>query len=88
MEHITMRLHTPRTFISDPLFYIYQKGENTLIDLTDYSFVPNCLDSMVMYFSLSITDEGYIPIFSYTKLFLVDLRPNNKVVFSHTAQGT
>ena len=56
-----------------------------LIDLTDYSFLPNILVSTLTYFSQSSTDEGYIPIFSYTKLFLVDLRPNNKVVFSRTA---
>ena len=58
------------------------------IDLTDYSFLPNSLISMLTYFSLSSTDEGYIPIFFYTKLFLVDLRPNNKVVFSRTTQET
>ena len=58
------------------------------IDLTEYSFLPNSLGSMLMYFTMSSTDEGYIPIFSCTKLFLVDLRPNNKVVFSHTAQET
>ena len=43
------------------------------IDLTDYSFLPNSLVSMLTYFSMSSTDEGYIPIFSYTKLFLVYL---------------
>ena len=43
---------------------------------------------MLTYFSMSSLDEGYIPIFSYTKLFLVDRRPNNKVVFSRTAQET
>ena len=37
---------------------------------------------MLTYFSMSTTDERYIPIFSDTKLFLVDLKPNNKVVFS------
>ena len=58
------------------------------IDLTEYSFLPNNLVSMLTYFSMSSTDEGYIPIFSYTKLFLADLRPNNKVVFSRTAQET
>ena len=61
---------------------------NDIIDLTDYSFLPNSLVSMLTYFSMSSTDEGYIPIFSCTKLFLVDLRPNNKVVFSRTAQET
>ena len=58
------------------------------IDLTDYLFLPNSLVSMLMYFSMSSTDEGCIPIFSYTKLFLVDLRRNNKVIFSRTAQET
>ena len=58
------------------------------IDLTDYSFLPKSLVSMLTYFSMSSTDEGYIPIFSYTKLFLFDIRPNNKVVFSPTAQET
>ena len=43
---------------------------------------------MLSYFSMSRTDEGYVPIFSHTKLFLVDLRPNNKVVFSPNAQET
>ena len=62
--------------------------ESKPVDLTDYSFLPNSLISMLMYFSMSSTDEGYIPIFPYTKLFLVDLRPNNKVVFSRTAQET
>ena len=56
------------------------------MDLTDYSFLPSSLVSMLTYFSMSSTDEGYIPIFSYTRLFLVDLRPSNKVVFSRTAQ--
>ena len=83
-----MRLHTPRTFKSDPLFYIYQKGKNILIDLTDYSFLPNCLLSMLMYFSVFSTNEGYIPIFSFMELFLVDLRPNNKAIFSRAAQET
>ena len=43
------------------------------IDLTDYSFLSNSLVSMLMYFSIFSTDESYIPIFSYTELFLVDL---------------
>ena len=59
-----------------------------VIDLTDYSFLPNSLVSMLTYFSMSSTDTGYIPTFAYTKLFLVDLKPNNKVVFSCTAQKT
>ena len=65
------------------------KGKvDCIIDLTDYSFLPNSLVSMLTYFGMSSTDEGYIPIFSYTELFLVDLRQNNKVVFSRTAQET
>ena len=58
------------------------------IDLTDYSFLPSSLVSMLTYFSMSSIDKGYIPIFSNTKLFLVDLRSNNKVVFSRSAQKT
>ena len=67
---------------------MWNKFKCSTIDLTDYSFLPNSLVSMLMYFIMFSTDEGYIPIFSYTKLFLVDLRPNNKVVFSCTAQET
>ena len=43
---------------------------------------------MLTHFSMSSADERYIPIFSDTKLFLVDLRPNNIVVFSRTTQET
>ena len=50
---------------------------NDIIDLTDYSFLPNSLVSMLIYVSLSSTDEGRV---------VVVLRPNNKVVFSRTAQ--
>ena len=57
------------------------------IDLTDYSFLPNSLVSMLTYLSMSSTDDGYVPIFSYTKLFLVDLTPNSKVVFNHSTQA-
>ena len=66
--------------------FIY--GSKIQIDLTDYSFLPNSLISMLTYFNMFSTDEGYIPIFFFTKLFLVDLRPNNKVVFCRTAQET
>ena len=45
---------------------------SNVMDYTGYSFLPNSLVSILMYFSMSSTDEGYIPIFSYTKLFLVD----------------
>ena len=37
---------------------------------------------------MSSTEEDYVLIFSYTKLFLLDLRPNNKVVFSRIVQDT
>ena len=73
------------TILSAILFY---SSVQKSIDLTDYSFLPNSLVSMLTYFNMSSTYEGYIPIFSYTKLFLVDLRPNNKVVFSRIAQET
>ena len=62
-------------------WYYYYQSQN-------YSFLPNSLVSMLTYFSLSSTVKGYIPISSYTKLFLVYLRPNNQVVFSHNAQET
>ena len=68
--------------------YLYNVIKNHPIDLTDYSFLPNSLVSMLTYFSMSSIDKGYIPIFSNTKLFLVDLRPNNKVVFSRSAHET
>ena len=42
-----------------------------------FVFTQYSLNSMLKYFSMSSTD-GYIPIFSYTKLFLVDLRHNEK----------
>ena len=57
-------------------------------DFTDYSFLPNGLVSMLTYFSMFSTDEGCIPIISFTKLFLVDPRPNNIVILSRTAQET
>ena len=50
--------------------------------------LPNSLVSMLIYFCMLNTDEGYIPIFSYTKLFLADPRHNNKVLFSRAAQET
>ena len=58
------------------------------IDLTDYSFLPNSLVSMLTYFSMSIIDRSYIPIFSNTKLFLIDLQANDKLLFSRSAQET
>ena len=50
------------------------------IDLTDYSFLPNDLVSMLTQFSIISSDRNYIPMFSRTELFLVYLRLNNKVV--------
>ena len=45
--------------------------------VSDYSFLPSSLVFILTYFSMSSTDEGFYPIFSYTKLFLVDLIPNS-----------
>ena len=50
------------------------------IDLTDYSFLPIGLVSMLTQFSITSSDRNYIPMFSRTELFLVYLRLNNKVV--------
>ena len=58
------------------------------IDLTNYSFLPNSLVSMLTHFSVTSTDGNYIPMFFWTKLFLVDVRPSNKVVISSTAYIT
>ena len=55
------------------------------IDLTDYSFLPNSLVSMLTQFSIISSDRNYIPMFSRTELFLVYLTPNNKVV-THCVQ--
>ena len=68
--------------ISNFLFILF------VIDFTDYSFLPASLVSMLTYFSMFSTDEGCIPIFSDTKLYLVDPRPNNKVILSRTKQET
>ena len=51
-----------------------------LIDLTDYSLLPNSLVSMLPHFGITGTDVNYIPMFSWTKLFSVDLSFNNEVV--------
>ena len=57
-------------------------------DLTDYLFLPNSFVSMLTLLSISITDGNCILLFSKTKLFFVDLRLNNKVVFRPTALET
>ena len=52
-------------------------------DLTDYSFLPNGLVSMLTQFSIISSDRNYIPLiptFSRTELLLVYFRLNNKVV--------
>ena len=51
-----------------------------IIDLTDYPPLPDSLVSMLPYFRITGTDGNYIPIFSWTKAFSVDLRFNNEVV--------
>ena len=61
--------------------FLIKKIKCTKIDVTDYSFLPNSLLSMVAHFSITGTDENYIPMFSKTNLFLVDLRLDNKVAF-------
>ena len=60
--------------ISNFLFILF------VIDFTDYPFLPASLVSMLTYFSMFSTDKGCIAIFSDTKLYLVDPRPNNKVI--------
>ena len=64
-------------------------GTNTrlLIDPTD-SLLPNDLVSMLTYFSMSGADKDYIPMFSWTNLFLAVLRLNNKVIFNPTQHKT
>jgi hypothetical protein len=58
------------------------------IDLTDYSFLPNGLVSMLTYFSMSGADKDYIPMFSWTYLFLALITFNNKVIFNPTKHKT
>ena len=52
------------------------------IDLTDYSLLTNGLVSMLTYFSMSGADKDYIPMFSWTNLFLAVLGLYNKVIFN------
>ena len=67
-------------FISEHLtVYCFSISKN-LIDLTDYSFLPNGLVSMLTQFSITSSDRNYIPMFFRTELFLVYLRLNNNVV--------
>ena len=51
-----------------------------LIDLTDHSFLPNNLVSMLTQFSKTGADGNYTSMFSSTRLFLVDLSLKNKIV--------
>jgi hypothetical protein len=43
---------------------------------------------MLTYFSMSGADKDYIPMFSWTNLFLAVLRFINKVIFNHTKHQT
>jgi hypothetical protein len=59
------------------------------IGLIDYCLLPSGLVSMLTYFSMSGADKDYIPMFSWTNLFLaVVLRLNNKVIFNPTKHKT
>jgi hypothetical protein len=58
------------------------------IDLTDYSLLHNGLVSMLTYFNMPGADKDYIPMFSWTNLFLAVLRFNNKVIFNPTKDKT
>jgi hypothetical protein len=53
---------------------------NDLVNLVPRLF----LVSMLTYFSMSGAEKDYIPMFSWTNLFLVVLRLNNKVIFNPT----
>jgi hypothetical protein len=57
------------------------------IDLADDSLLPNGLVSMLTYLSMSGADKDYIPMFSWTNLFLAVLRLNNKVIFNLTIKA-
>jgi hypothetical protein len=50
----------------------------------DCQICPNGLVSMLTYFSMSGADKDYVPMFSWTNLFLAVLRLNNKVIFNPT----
>jgi hypothetical protein len=52
---------------------VSQKAKYSAIDLTDYSLLTNGLVSMLTYFSISGADKDYIPMFSWTNLFLAVL---------------
>ena len=43
---------------------------------------------MLTYFSMSGTDKDYIPMFSWTNLFLAVLKLNNKVISNPTKHKT
>ena len=55
---------------------------------TDYSLLTNGLVSMLTYFSMSGADKDYIPMFSWTNLFLAVLRLNNKVIYNPAKHKT
>ena len=63
--------------------YIFNT-ETAPIDLHIYSLLPDGLVSMLTYFSMSGADKDYIPMFSWTNLFLAVLRLNNKVILNPT----
>jgi hypothetical protein len=48
----------------------------------------NGLVSMLTYFSMSGADKDYIPMFSWTNLFLAVLRLNDKVILNPTKHKT
>ena len=58
------------------------------IDLTDHSLKDNGLVSMLTYYSMSGANKDYIPMFSWTNLFLAVLTPKNKVIFNPTKHKT
>ena len=60
--------------------YVIREPPRSIIDLTDYSPLPNSFVSMLPYFRITGTDGNYIPMFSSTKFFSVHLRFNYKVV--------
>ena len=54
----------------------------SIIDLTDYSRLPNGLVSMFAFFSLASVRKGYVPTtFFCTNLFVVELKLNHKLIF-------
>jgi hypothetical protein len=63
---------TPNSLITISTCYCHFKAYfPAVIDLTDYSLLPNGPVSMLTYFSMSGADKDYIPMFSWTNLFLM-----------------